>query len=355
MKNFLYSIAAGERTDWIAQLVRVPLFLFSLIYGLAVKAILFGYKVGILRRRRLSVPVISIGNLTLGGVGKTPMVIFVARMLKIKKLRTVILTRGYMPQKEQLLAAQENYLSDEAEVLRQMLEGVPVVVNPDRYEGGLEAIKKYTPDVIILDDGFQHWRLFRDLDIVLVDSVNPFGNGCLLPCGILREEASSLRRAGLVVLTKTDRGEVGELKEKIQRINPNAPIVQTVHRPMSLTNIFTKSLVQIAKLNQAVVAFCGIGDPKSFRSTLAFLGADVKEFVPFEDHHYYSLQDMDRLKSMCVTLGLRVLVTTQKDAVKLAEFKDFWQGFEIFSLNIEIDIIQGHHEFIDRIDRLLSH
>lgn len=355
MKDFLYPIATGERKDWVAKLVIIPLFVLSLIYGAAVEIILFGYKTGLLRRQKLNVPVISIGNLTLGGVGKTPMVIFVARMLKIKKTKLVILTRGYMPKKEQALASQETHLSDEAEVLRQVLDGVPVVVNPDRYQGGLEAIEKYAPDVILLDDGFQHWKLFRDLDIVLVDSVNPFGNRCLLPCGILREGISSLHRAGIVVLTKTDRAEVGELKEKVKQINPNALIVETVHRPMSLTNIFSKSFVQIAKLNQAVVAFCGLGDPKSFRATLASLGTDVKEFIPFADHHYYSLQDMDNLKDKCVALGLRVLVTTQKDAVKLTEFKDFWQGFEIFSLNIEIDVTEGQHEFVDRISHLLSH
>ncbi len=355
MKNFLYSIATDKRTDWIARLAGIVLFLFSLIYGVAVKVICTGYDMGFFPRRRLSVPVISVGNLTMGGVGKTPMVIFIARMLKIKKLRLVILTRGYMPRKEQASSSPEAYLSDEAEVLRQILDGVPVVVNPDRYRGGLEAIKKYAPDVIILDDGFQHWRLFRDLDIVLVDSSNPFGNGHLLPRGILRERLSSLRRAGLVVLTKTDRGDVGELKEKIRSLHPNVKIVETIHQPMSLTNIFTKSFVQIAKLNQAVVAFCGIGDPLSFRTSLAFLGTDVKEFISFTDHHHYSIQDMEDLKDICVRLGLWVVVTTQKDAVKLVEFKDFWQGFEIFSLNIEIDITQGQHEFVDRINRLLPH
>ena len=183
MRRFLYSIMSGERKDWIAILVRIPLFVISLLYGVFVRALLMCYSSGILPRRKLNVPVISIGNLTMGGVGKTPMVILIANMLRSKKLKVVVLTRGYRPG----LFDKGSDQADEAQVLSEVLVDVPVVVNPDRYLGGIEAIKNYQPDVIVLDDGFQHWRLSRDLEIVLIDSVNPFGNGYLLPMGILRE------------------------------------------------------------------------------------------------------------------------------------------------------------------------
>jgi tetraacyldisaccharide 4'-kinase len=347
MKDFLYSIVTGERRDWIAHLARVPLFLLSLVYGAGVRFMLAGHASGILRRKHLSVPVISVGNLTLGGVGKTPMVIFIARMLKAKGLRPVILTRGYMP------SDNHGYVSDEAQVLQQVLDGITIIINPDRYKGGLEAVARHKPDVIILDDGFQHWRLFRNLDIVLVDAVNPFGNKRLLPAGILREPVSSLRRADVLVLTKTDQGEAEQLKEQLKVLNPHAPVIETTHRPTALVNIFTGHLVQLVKLGQPLIAFCGIGQPASFETTLKSLNADCKKFIAFADHHPYELSDMQRLKEMCQAHQTTVLVTTQKDAVKLAAFKDFWQGYDIFSLNIDLEITQGQHEFVDRIQHLL--
>jgi tetraacyldisaccharide 4'-kinase len=347
MKKFLYSIASGERRDLIAWTTRIPLFLISLVYALAVRIILAAYASGVVRRKHLSVPVISVGNLTLGGVGKTPMVIYIVRMLQAKGLKPVVLTRGYMP------SGHEDYVSDEAQVLRQALAGVPVVVNPDRYVGGLAAIDRYHPDVVILDDGFQHWKLFRNLDIVLIDAVNPLGNGHLLPCGILREPFSSLKRADCLVMTKADQADTHELRVQLQAANPKAPLIETLHRPKGLLNIFTGNLVQLAKLSQPAVAFCGIGNPKSFESTLRSINANCKDLVAFADHHPYDLEDMKRLKVLCEAKNTKLLVTTQKDAVKLDVFKEFWQGYEVYSLNIEIEITQGEHEFVDRIHHLL--
>ena len=343
---------SGQRKDWISFLVGIPLFILSLIYGMIVRVIFVCYSSGILPRRKLNVPVISIGNLTMGGVGKTPMAIFVARMLKVKKFKPVILTRGYMPRSMAQDSGQVEYVSDEAQVLREMLEDIPVVVHPDRHKGGMEAIDRYDPDVIILDDGFQHWRLFRDLEIVLIDAVNPFGNGHLLPLGILREPFSSLKRADLLILTKTDRVDTGELKKRLQLRCPGIPVIETAHRPRSLTNVYTKEIRSLTEIVRPVVAFCGIGDPLSFKSMLVSLCADVKEFVHFMDHHTYCAQDMDDLRNICDVLGIRTVITTRKDAVKLNVFKEKWQGYDILALNIEIDITQGQREFIDRIDRL---
>jgi tetraacyldisaccharide 4'-kinase len=347
MKDFLYSIASGQRRDLIAQIVRIPLGGAALLYGAGVRLMLTGYATGLIRRKHLSVPVISVGNITLGGVGKTPMVIAIARLLKAKGRRPVILTRGYMPSGDQ------DYVSDEAQILERVLDGVPVVVDPDRYRGGLAAIGDHKPDVIILDDGFQHWRLFRNLDIVLVDASNPFGNKSLLPLGILREPLSSLKRADMFVLTKTDQARTDDLKDALRHVNPHAPLIETTHRPTSLLNVFTGNLVQLVKLNRPVVAFCGIGNPQSFEATLCSLHADCRELIRFMDHHPYSLDDMKRIKEQCDRHRTNVVVTTQKDAVKLSAFKDFWQGYEVYSLNIDLEITQGQHEFVDRILHLL--
>lgn len=349
MNRFLYSIMNGERKDWVAVLVRIPLYVLSLFYGIIVRALLMCYSSGLLPRRKLNVPVISVGNLTMGGVGKTPLVILIAKMLRLRKLKVVVLTRGYKPGSFDKDSGQ----ADEAQVLREVLGDVPVVVNPDRYLGGIEAIKNYQPDVLILDDGFQHWRLSRDLEIVLVDSVNPFGNGYLLPMGILREPLSSLKRADVLVLTKTDRGDVQELKNRLDSLFRDVPVVETVHRPKSLFNVYTHKDVSMDQLCRPVVAFCGVGDPLSFKSMLVSLGSDVKEFVTFMDHHSYDSEDMKKIRGVCDDLGIRTVVTTRKDAVKLQQFKEVWQGYDFLTLNIEIEITRGENEFKNRIDHIL--
>lgn len=349
MRAYLFSIISGKRNDLLAWGIRIPLFFLSLVYGLVLWLILFFYSCGLLPRRRLGVPVISIGNLTIGGAGKTPMVIYLARMLSAQNMRPVILTRGYMPQGS---LRRSDFLSDEAEVLREVLPDIPVVVNPDRYLGGLEAIERYKPEILILDDGFQHWKLYRDLDIVLIDSSNPFGIGQLLPCGILREPLSSLKRAHVLVLTKTEQGDPLTLKDQLSRLCRHIPIVETVHRPKSLTSLYSKEFVNIAYINRAMVAFCGIGDPLSFKSMLIELGADVKEFVGFMDHHVYSEDDINHLRGICDGLGIHTLITTRKDAVKLGAFQGSWQGYELLVLNIEIDITNGQEQIIDRIRHL---
>jgi tetraacyldisaccharide 4'-kinase len=346
MRNFLYAVITGQRRDLAAQLVKMPLIVASWLYGAAVRLILAGYHSGLIKRRHLSVPVISVGNLTLGGVGKTPMVIYVARLIQSKGLKPVILTRGYMPPNE------EFYQSDEAQVLEEVLD-VPVVVNPNRYQGGLRAIERHKPDVLILDDGFQHWQLFRNLDIVLIDASMPFGNRRVLPAGILREPLSSLKRADVVVLTRTGQLQTDGLKTLIRSMHDRVPLIETAHRPTTLKNILTGHLEKLTKLSQPLVAFCGIGNPNSFKTTLASLHADVKAFEIFPDHHPYTLVDMERLKEICLKYHTRVIVTTQKDAVKLTGFTDFWQGYDVYSLNIDLQITQGEHEFAERILHLL--
>lgn len=338
----------GERKDLIALLVGLPLFVFSVLYGLAVRIILSGYSSGLLPRKKLNVPVVSVGNLTMGGVGKTPLVILIAKMLRQRNLKTVILTRGYRPSGNQHVSAE----ADEVQMLREVLPDVPVVVNADRYAGGIEAIEQFHPDVIILDDGFQHWQLSRDLEIVVVDAAHPFGNGHLLPLGILREPVSSLKRADVIVLTKIDQGNGSELKNRLAQWASGIPVVESKHSPRSLTHVYSNQKIEINHLHTAVVAFSGIGDPKSFKTMLIALGADVKEFISFMDHHAYAQDDMNKIRRICDELGVRTVITTRKDAVKLQPFADVWRGYDLLVLNIEIDITQGENELNDRINSL---
>ena len=349
MKRFLLSILNGERNDGVAVLVRIPLLLVSIFYGFAVKCILLGYQYGWFKKRKLPVPVVSIGNLTVGGVGKTPMCIFLAKMLTARNVKPLVLTRGYSPG----LCKEELGESDEVQLLREALGDVPVVSGSNRYKSGLMAMAEYKPEVVLLDDGFQHWKLYRDLDILLIDCTNPFGNGFLLPAGILREYSTAISRAGLIILTKADRGNVLELRKQIDLFYSGISIAEAVHRPVSLTDIFTSQEIPLKKIQAPVVGFCGIGDPLSFKALLISVGSDVKEFIPYMDHHDYQINDMIKIRKHCEHVGVKTIVTTKKDAVKLMAFKDLWLGYNLYSLNIQIEITKGLDEIRRKLDHLL--
>lgn len=350
MRQYFYSLISGERKDWVVALARVVLIPLSWGYGVGVRWMRCGYESGIFAQKKVNIPVISIGNLTMGGSGKTPMAVFLANMLRTRRRKPAIIVRGYKPGIFQKIEG----IADEQMMMAKALKDVVIVANPDRYAAAKEAVEEDQADVVILDDGFQHWKLKRDLDIVLVDCTNPFGNGSLIPAGILREPVSSLRKADIIVLTKTDKGKVYEIRRQIEMHYPTALVVETVHMPESLTDIYTGKNHGLYRLNTAVVVFCGIGDPLSFKSTVLSLGADVKEFFPFMDHHAYELKDMQKIKDACVTIGIRTIVTTGKDAVKLEPFREFWNGFQIYSLNIEIEMTKGEKEFISGIEHVLD-
>lgn len=345
MKRYLYSLINGQRRDIFAVSVAVILIPFSWIYRLAVTALREAYARNIFPRTRVSVPVISVGNLTMGGSGKTPTAIFMAKMLLTKKRNPAILLRGYKS---------GDSAADEQLMMRAALKDVPIVANPNRSQAAAEIAQKNQADVIILDDGFQHWKLQRNLDIVLVDCVNPFGNGRVIPAGILREPVPALKQADIIVLTKTDLGNSQDIRQQMGQSFPKALVVETIHRPKSVTDIYSHHQHDLRRLVCPVIAFCAIGDPMSFKSTLLALGSDVKEFVSWLDHHAYDLNDMEKLKDLCLKIGVRTLVTTGKDAVKLEKFKEFWKSFNVYSLNIEIEIVKGLQEFNQRIAHVLG-
>ncbi len=350
-KEYLLKLATDEAKGILAAFVKALLLLLSVIYGLCVRIILFCYKVGIFKRHSLERPVVSVGNITLGGVGKTPVVLLIAQFLKEKKLKPAILTRGYMGKE----FGQPRGQSDEADLLKESLEDVPVFVGKDRFALGQEGLKNHPIDVFLLDDGFQHWRLKRDLDIVLIDAAQPFGNGCLIPRGILREPLSSLRRADIFVLTKTDLGKenLERIKAALSKINPRAPLVESIHKPVSLidANDVPRELSLVK--GKSVAALCSIGDPQSFENLLRDLGADIKQKFIFMDHHVYTREEIKVLVAVCLAQKTDILITTQKDAVKLRRFKEEFLTVNMFSLKIQIEITKGQDEFFSRLHRVL--
>lgn len=310
--------------------------LLSTIYNATLSIREFLYKTGLKKTRRLPSKVISIGNLTLGGTGKTPATIALAEEAKRRGFKPCILTRGYKG-------------GDEPIVIAERLKDVPIVKGKDRYKSGIFAIDNLNSQLLtlnsqlifILDDGFQHWALYRDVDVLLINATDPFGNKRLFPEGILREPLNAIERAHIIVLTKTDavtQEQITALSRRIRQYNSNAPLYMAFHKPVSLINPngVVKDLDFIK--GKRVYAFSGIANPAYFKTVLSSVGADVVEFKPFRDHYRYRQQDINKIIKKAE--GLEI-ITTEKDLVKL---KGLRLTENIFALSIEFSI---NKEFFD--------
>jgi tetraacyldisaccharide 4'-kinase len=326
--------------------LRGGLRLASLPYGLAVRLRNGLYEWGWKERHKAPVPVVSVGNLTAGGTGKTPCVEHVARFYRGRGRRVAVLSRGY---------GAGGGRNDEAMVLEENLPDVPHLQGADRVALAAAAVEELESEVLVLDDGFQHRRLARDLDVVLIDATNPWGHGHLLPRGLLREPPSSLRRAGVVVLTRCDQvgGAARDLlREAVRRLAPGAPVAETTHRPVGLGN-GARAAAPIDRVRgRPVAAFCGVGNPEAFRRTLHDLGADVVAFRAFPDHHAYARADVDGLRAWARQQPSDcVVVTTQKDLVKL-RLSDLG-GRELWALRIQLHIEAGADEFDRKLEEAI--
>ena len=287
--------------------------------------------------------VISVGNLTTGGTGKTPMVAWVAHRLKAMGLRPGVLLRGYK--------ADEGG-SDEARLLRELCGGCPVVANPDRLAGAQEAMAAGA-EVMVLDDGFQHLRLRRDLDIVLIDATNPFGYGWCLPRGLLREPAGALCDATDVVITRSDAvsaDALSALRAKLAMLAPQAGLHIAIHKPMHfLEGEKTHPLSEIA--GKKVFAFCGIGNPEAFFKTLESLGATVAGKMELDDHIHYTDDVIRSVRENASGCGAEVLVTTQKDGVKITSPET---GLPLWELAVEMELVDGEATLAEKIKHVCS-
>lgn len=309
---FFQDLVSGRRRGLVAALLRCGLRAASFPYGWATALRNRFFDWGWKQSQKASVPVVSVGNLTVGGTGKTPCVEYIAGFLREQRLLVAVLSRGY---------GSEHGPNDEALVLEENLPDVPHLQGVDRVALARAAVEELESEVLVLDDGFQHRRLARDLDVVLLDATNPWGHGYLLPRGLLRESPRGLRRAGVIVLTRCD--QVGErerqsLREQLRRRVPHTPWLETMHGPVGLTNS-ERVTAELELLKQhPVAAFCGIGNPEAFRRTLTDRGASVVAFRAYPDHHGYTREDVAELQCWASDQPEDALmVTTQKDLVKL--------------------------------------
>jgi tetraacyldisaccharide 4'-kinase len=313
MDRYFLDVISGRRGGVVAAALRGGAALCEPVYGLAVHLRNQRYARGAARVVRAGVPVVSVGNITTGGTGKTPVVAWIVERLRALGRRPGILSRGYRS-----LDGLEN---DEKRLLELLCPGVPHVQGADRVVGASRAVKEHGCDVLVLDDGFQHRRLARDLDIVLVDALNPWGYGRLLPRGLLREPAASLKRAQLVIITRADlaAGEaITALRQEICRLT-NAETLEGVFAAEHLTSNSGERLELALARGRRAAAFCGIGNPAGFAATLAASGLEVAAdaFRAFADHHHYNSAEAEALGRWARGLKAELLLTTRKDLVKL--------------------------------------
>lgn len=337
-----YDIASGRRRGVGAALLRSALGVGERFYTAAVQWRNRRYDRAATAIHRVGVPVVSIGNLTLGGTGKTPLVRWIARWFVDRGVRVAVVSRGY--------GAKSGQANDEAVELKRSLPEVPHLQNPDRVAAARKAIEQFQAELIVLDDAFQHRRLGRDLDIVLLDALEPFGFGHVFPRGTLREPVAALRRADVVILSRADHLDPSAretLWKTVRHYSPDALTAETVHAPRQLTSAggATQSLESLR--GQPVVAFCGIGNPAGFRHTLEACGCRLLGLREFADHHRYSSTDLDSLADWAAELGASSVLCTGKDLAKIST--DHLGNRPLWGVEIELEFLSGRESLESRL------
>jgi len=329
-QNRYRKIIGGSSGGFGVQLFRAILKPASYLYATVIAARNFLYDKGYFRSHRAPVPVISIGNITTGGTGKTPLTIWLCNKLAERKLKVGVLTRGYKMESQKL--------SDEPAVIAQNCPAAKVIVNPDRVLGAITAIKEYGAKVLVMDDGFSHRRLRRNVDIITIDATCPFGYGRLLPAGLLREPLTALRRAHAAILTRCDlvgRIDLENIEAQLYRINPHLVLARTRHAPAGAigTNINDIKLDELA--GRRVFAFCGIGNPEAFEAQLKKLRLDIAAFHVYNDHHQYTDDDLADIYEEAKYLHADLILTTQKDWIKAASLAPTEIPFAYLAVRLE--------------------
>ncbi|QDU78888.1 Tetraacyldisaccharide 4'-kinase [Polystyrenella longa] len=346
-------LISGEKKSFAAKLARGVLYICSFFYGTVVWFRNFSYDVKWLRAQKSDCAVVSVGNITAGGTGKTPVVAYIANWFERKGFSVVIVSRGYHQLAESV--------NDEKLVLDRLCPGIPHILNKNRVEAAKQAIEEYDAEVVVLDDAFQHRRIYRDLNLVLLDLSAPFGYDYLLPRGLLREHPEGLKRADLVMLTRvnqTERGLVTEVQQKQQSFRQasattrqekdDLAAVEVSFPPERFLNASGVS-TELDKLQLApVAAFCGIGNPEAFRQSLEKLGLEVAYFRAFPDHHHYREEELDEVAHDAKQAGCSQILTTLKDLVKIE--KDKWGKLSLWAVTTGIDFEKGRELLDDKLE-----
>ena len=365
----------------LATPLRFLLIPLSWLYTASVQLRNILYTRGVFKARRLPCRVISVGNIVVGGTGKTPAVIVIAEHLQREGVRVAILLRGYkrrVREKVTIVSDGEKVCAspiesgDEADMMAKRLSGVPIIVGKCRYLTGQVALERFKVDVLLLDDGFQHRQLARDVDILTIPATHPFGSPKkLLPAGTLREPPTALRRADLILLTHADTPNISaHAKKVVKGLAPNAPVLESIHQPTHLYPLAISSQQSAISMKPSlpteteirdpkaiptdikelkgkrVLAVCGIGNPDAFAATLMRCSVASVELLAFPDHHVYTEADKQRIDTAFQAAAADLIVTTQKDEQKLARFVDNWK-LPIVVLAVALVITDGDEMLTD--------
>ncbi len=354
-----------HRIDWSSihrekslKVYTPALAFFSWLYGFVQRLRYAAYGLGILKKKSLPGFVVSVGNLTVGGTGKTPAVAALAKWALSEKIQACIISRGYGGQyKSRVLAvsdgerilADSRLAGDEPLLLARNVPGCPVVLSKERYLAGMYAHEKFGSDFFIIDDGFQHMQLERDLNLVLMDATHPFGNGHLLPWGPLREPPDQLARADAFILTRVKNDSDGRSLAFLKENHPRIPVFCADHVPDKVVFPCLDQVFSPQMLNEKrVVAFAGIGNPGVFRETLMEMGAEVVDFCGFKDHYSYKKEDLVRLVRLKSQTDAQYILTTEKDWMRIASI---WpECSEIAYLSIQFSFLPGQEGIFRIID-----
>jgi tetraacyldisaccharide 4'-kinase len=375
LELYTIDVILGRRADTGAAVYGAFLQVMSYLFSGLAQLRFWLYRHRILHDQPLGCLVVVVGNLTVGGTGKTPVVEKFARALQERGRKVAILSRGYKSKappvwmkwwwalthadeppprivsdgKNVLLDSEQS--GDEPYMLARNLPGVVVLVDKNRVKSGAYAIKRFACDTLVLDDGFQYLPLKGQLNLLLVDKTNPFGNGHLLPRGILREPIKHLRRASYVFLTKSNGERDHELEALIQKYNPGVDVIESAHRPKYLQRFRSDERQPLSFLkDRRVVAFCGIATPESFEKFLRDLGAKIVGRERYLDHYRYGKEDFAELSELARREDAACLITTEKDAVRIPE-DQLWER-PIYYLRLEIEILHGAADFDEAVSRI---
>jgi len=338
----LFALATDQKKGFLADCLKAVLFVLSLIYGAFIRLLIFFSRFG---KVKPALKTISVGNITLGGTGKTSLVYYIALRLRESGHKAAVLSRGYKGRPGQP--------GDEPYMLEQKLGGLPVISGKDRVLSLSAAAALPGIDTAIIDDGFQQWKITKDLEVVCINGLMPFGNSRMIPRGILREPLSSLKRADIFVITKTNLiGGAGEIQERLARINPQAGVFEAMHLADGFYDLAGKKDISLEELkSRSLVAFSGIGDPGSFEKLLQSQGITARCLV-FPDHHAYTSQDFSLILKQAEKEGADSIITTEKDAARLEGFS-LPSGKRLLVLKIKI-AIKDEKEFDSRLLRIYS-
>lgn len=342
IKNYFRLLAEDRQGGIAAQMLKPLIRGLSLFYGGGVVLLRGLYEKGILPRKRLPFPVISVGNLTWGGTGKTPLVEYLARRVIERRRTPLVLTRGYG--------------ADEVHELRSHLPGARIGVGRERYEAASRVARNERVHVAILDDGFQHWKVMRDIEIVTVNALNPFGNGKLFPRGILREPKPVLRRATLIVLTHVNligAKELTKLREEIRRLAPRSFLAEAYLEPLFFYRAKRRTRLSLPQLgNRRVATFSGVASPRSFQLVLARLGIKPVRNFEYGDHHAFSRAELEEIRQVSEKSEVEEIITTEKDFYRAPE--TITEILDPLVLAARLQISAGEEILTDRIFDLLG-